>query len=98
MMLHFSELEQLLGAYFHQDWDLDHPDADGVIKFYKQDVDSKTIFSLKQQVLHLIDSDNTDDDLQSLLFEKMGCCYYYPSEWGSSKEWLKHIIDVLDEE
>lgn len=98
MMLHFSELEQLLGTYFHQDWDLDHPDADDVVRFYKQDVGSEAIPALKQQILYLINSESTDDELQALLFEKMGCCYYYLSEWESSKEWLQHIVIILDED
>ena len=97
MMLQFSELEQLLGAYFHQDWDLDHSNADSVISFYKQDVGSAAIPALKQQILYLLSSDITDDALQTLLFDQMGCCYYYLSEWGSSKEWLQHIVNILDE-
>jgi len=97
MMLNFSELEHLLGAYFHQDWDLDHSTADDVIKFYKQDATDESISALKQQLLYLIDSDNNDDELQALLFEKMGCSYYYPSEWKSSKEWLQNIVAVLNQ-
>lgn len=80
-----------------QDWDLDHPDADGVIRFYKQDVGSESIPALKQQILYLMNSDSTDDELQTLLFEKMGCCYYYPRKWESSKKWLQHIVTILDE-
>lgn len=97
MMMYFSELKQLLGAYFHQDWDLDHSSADGVIRFYKQDAGGSAISALKQQILYLLRSNITEEALQTVLFDKMGCYYYYLSEWGSSKEWLQHIVTILDE-
>lgn len=32
-----------------------------------------------------------DNELQDMLLNEIDCSYYYPNEWSSSEEWLKHI-------
>lgn len=88
-------LKQFIGAYFHQDWDLEHSTADDVINFYKHDVDCKTLSFLRVDIESLCGLGLDDTELQDILFNEMGCSYNYPHEWESSKAWLAHILTII---
>lgn len=92
----YPELQQFLAGYFNQDWADDHDTADGVINFFIAESSKKTIIKVRQDLSTLLCIDQTESQLQHLLFTDLGCGYYYPHEWKDGKAWLKHVFTALE--
>ena len=90
-----ERLHQFFGAYFHEDWDLEAPDWDGLVKrFVKDHPEAKTIAELSD----LIDryaSQHDDEALGHLMLRELGC-YYWPAADGlTTREWMHRVAAFL---
>ena len=73
-----SELEQFLGAYFHQDWDLEADDWQGIVDNY---VNANPVAELLRVLAHEIDdvrASGSEPDLAQFLIRGVGICYDPP--------------------
>ncbi|KAF1032943.1 MAG: hypothetical protein GAK37_00263 [Pseudomonas sp.] len=91
----FTELQQFLLAYFHQDWVDDHDNADEVICSFISDSSNETLTKVLKELDKLLLAEKTEQQLQDFLFFEIGCGYYYPSEWKNGKSWLMHVSTML---
>ena len=91
----YPELQQLLAGYFNQDWVEEHKNADDVIYFFISEVSTATLTKVQLELTKLILTVQTEQELQNLLFTKIGCEYYYPNEWSDGKKWLRHLSSIL---
>ena len=91
-----TELQQFFGAYFNQDWVEDHASADEVIDTFLLDSSRDVIFTVKNEILELIDSYTNESELQENLLHEQYCYYYYPNQWASGLLWLNHIVSKFD--
>lgn len=86
---HYPALWQLMGAYLHQDWDLDHATADAVAhEFIDQDISHYASFRSELQALL---DDSTDEQLEPLMAESGA--YGVPSADGrDARQWLTELL------
>lgn len=91
-----TELQQFFGAYFNQDWIEEYSTADEVIDAFLLESSRDVITVVKNEILELISSYNTEPDFQNQLLSEYSCYYYYPNQWASGVLWLNHVIKKFD--
>lgn len=93
----FLELKYWLTGYLHQDFDLEFDSVDDALIVYKTEESPEKIQNLKHDVSEILQSDRTEEELMDLLLTQLDSCYYYPSEWKSAKDWLRHVQEMLNQ-
>ena len=89
-----SELEQFLGAYFHQDWDLEADDWQGIIdSCVNADPVAEPLRVLAQEIDD-VRASRSEPDLTQFLIRGVGVCYD-PRPKDTFKEWLGQIAARL---
>lgn len=88
-------LKQIFGAYFHQDWMLEHQDDAAVLVTIRQNVSLEDRVSAAS-ALHMLVAQTADEtELQRKLVDDLGC-YFDPSSAGfSAREWLQQVRQAL---
>lgn len=88
-----ENITYLLGAYFHQDWFLDAPEPDDVIRSFVARESPERVSALEQEIKFLLTS-SSDELPGSFIIDNHG--YYDPTPDGFTvKRWLQHILSVL---
>ncbi|MBV4463261.1 hypothetical protein KVG95_07925 [Pseudomonas sp. SWRI79] len=95
MSARFPALFQFLAGYFHEDWSCDHESEDDVVRSFVAESSPERISQVKDELQVVLRSIQSEEELQVFLFEEIGCSYYYPYAWPSSKAWLEHILSML---
>lgn len=89
-----SELEQFLGAYFHQDWDLEADDWQGIVDNYvNANPVAESLRALAQEIDD-VRASRSEPDLTQFLIRGVGICYD-PRAEVTFKEWLAQIAARL---
>jgi len=91
-----TELDQFFGAYFHQDWDLEADDWQGIVDNY---VNANPAAETQRQIAHEIDDVRTsrsESELAQFLIRGVGVCYD-PRPEVTFREWLGQIATRLRE-
>jgi len=91
----FPILRQFLGGFFHQDWKCDHDTEDDVIRTFVAEAFPETLLKAKDELQFILRNTQDEDQLQAILFEEIGCSYYYPYAWTSGRAWLEHVLEML---
>ncbi|PRC43408.1 hypothetical protein C6A85_000000105505 [Mycobacterium sp. ITM-2017-0098] len=89
-----TELDQFFGAYFHQDWDLEADDWQGIVDHFAS---ANPTDEAQRQIAQEIDDVRTtrsEPDLAQFLIRKVGVCYD-PRPESTFKEWLGQIAARL---
>lgn len=97
MNIPLTELQQFFGAYFNQDWTIEHSSADEAIYSFLLDSKRDTILTVKKEIRDLINNYKDEPIFQNNLMHAQHCYFYYPSQWASGLSWLNHIIVKFDE-
>ncbi|HGF6046333.1 MULTISPECIES: contact-dependent growth inhibition system immunity protein [Enterobacter] len=87
----YPSLTYLLRCYFNQDFEVLFGNADETLAAYKATETVEEQLQLKSEIDYLLALSLSNDELQDILLNQIDCNYYYPNEWPSSGEWLKHI-------
>jgi hypothetical protein len=95
MSTKFPTLFQFLAGYFHEDWCCDHASEDDVVRAFVEESSQERISQVKDELQVVLLTVQSEEELQTFLFEEMGCAYYYPYAWPSGKAWLEHVFDML---
>ncbi|KUI33577.1 hypothetical protein AU197_19785 [Mycobacterium sp. IS-1590] len=90
-------LRYFLGAYFHEDWDLEAADWQGVVDNYVQDEQPspELLRALIQEINDLI-GECAETDAEHLVTRTLGTSYYPLPEY-TYKEWLGQVAQRLRE-
>ena len=91
----YPSLSYLLRCYFNQDFEVLFGNADETLAAYKATETAEERLQMKAEIDRLLALSLSDDELQDILLNKIDCSYYYPNEWSSSEEWLKHISNIM---
>jgi hypothetical protein len=90
----FPHLCQLMGGYFHQDWDLVGPDTESVLEGFAS-VNTRNEVSLAHSELETLLSRCLDESELAKNLDTLGC-YYYPIGDGITyDEWLRQVAAWL---
>ena len=90
-----TELDQFFGAYFHQDWDLEANDWQGIVDNYvDEDPTPGPLLRLAEEIDDLRRS-RSEAELEGFLVRQVGVDYG-PAPLTYS-EWLKEVADRLRE-
>ncbi len=88
---------QLLGAYLHQDWDLDCATPDEAVTAFIACGTADRCARTAEELRALLEDlrGRPDDAAEEVLYE-LGC-YYPPSADGfTTVQWLEHVIGMLE--
>ena len=86
-----AELKYWVTGYLHQDFDVEFGSVDDALDIYKATELPEKIEKLKYELAEVIDSNIDEDFLRELLLKKFDSAYYYPGEWNSARDWLRHL-------
>lgn len=98
----FPELYQFFGGYFYQGWSADYrwenarPDFSAVVRHYKAVNPPATVNRVRIEMAELVSLALGENELKAALAE-LGSNFYASSENLSHTEWLKKILELLDE-
>jgi hypothetical protein len=89
-------LRQFFGAYFHQDWSLDAPDADGIVQLFISHHRCKEELSRLALLIDAYASSEGDEAKLERALRTDLWCEYQPSVEGiGAREWLAHVSSLL---
>ncbi|TGN38854.1 contact-dependent growth inhibition system immunity protein [Marinobacter confluentis] len=91
----FNNLEQILGAYFHQDWEEEFSSEKSVIEYILENEPPQKIISAKEAIDELLNIDMSESEYKEKIFS-MGSEYEYEVDGYTSKQWLKYLRDSFD--
>lgn len=88
-----TDLRQFLGAYFHQDWDLEADDWQGVVDNYvNDDPVAEPLRTLAREIDNLRTA-RAETDLSQFLVRTVGV--YYAPEPLTYSEWLRQVANRI---
>jgi lysophospholipase L1-like esterase len=88
-----AELHRFFAAYFHQDWDLEADDWEGIVDGYAADHPAAELLRRLAQEIDGLREARPEPDLEQFLVYTVGA-YYEPNPL-TYKEWLGQIADRL---
>jgi hypothetical protein len=91
----FPELQDFFGAYFHQDWTVEHETAEQVVDAFLADSDIEDLKVVRQELNVLLGQGKDELMLREYLLKELSCYYCYWNVWGSGESWLRHIASRL---
>ncbi len=92
-----SELPTLgnfLGAYFHQDWMLDHDSPEAVVDDYVRSESEATVARLRDELDALLARAPEEAELSALLHD-CGCEYDPARDGVGYRDWLRSVRERL---
>jgi hypothetical protein len=87
------DLEQLFGAYFHQDWELDHASWQAVAEQFVEDSGAHLTEHVAIKLSELSESLVSDYEIGQAV-QAMGC-YYWPGSEVGYRSWLQQLAAHL---
>jgi hypothetical protein len=93
----FPYLWTLLAGYFHEDWDLDASDWQGVVEHYRSHALQNEVTGLRYDVARILDAFRAEMQLERIVLRDMGC-QYDPRPGYSVRSWLKAIVQQISDE
>lgn len=87
------DLKQFFGAYFHQDWDLEADDWQGIVDDYVKDLPAAGQLRTLAQEIDDLRHSRVEPDLEQFLVTAVGV--YYLPEPPNYTAWLAQVADRL---
>jgi hypothetical protein len=93
MKARFPNLHGMCG-YFHQDWNVDDPTAEAVVRRYMREAAPEEVNRVAAEIENLLRIEMTEEERRAVV-DKFGCEYYPPGDDLSYSEWLRQVHDLL---
>jgi contact-dependent growth inhibition (CDI) system CdiI-like immunity protein len=90
-----ERLRQFFGAYFHQDWALDGPTWQDVVRAYLRDASREDALALLGTMRSWLGDAASDVAVTRDLWDSFGCEYDPQSDGLSDREWVERIAALL---
>ena len=92
-----NQLRSFMSGYFHEDWPIEASSADEVLHAYLARHPSRTeVLEVETQIRAYVATKASDEELERCLLSELGCYYLPSSEGRKARDWLLHVIDVLE--
>ncbi len=88
-----TQLRQL-GGYLHQDWPLDHADAESAVRAFVADRSPDEVAEALAEVEHLRTTQG-DDELTNVLTSVID--YWPPGDGLTFRQWIDQLVNLLRE-
>ena len=85
-------LDHLMGAYFHQDWTLDHPDEWAVLAQFERD-EPDLARKLPDEISEVLTEFTTEAELEHYVVRVLGGDFNAEHDGGTYRAWLQQIAD-----
>jgi hypothetical protein len=91
----FPALARFFGLYFHQDWDIEAPDDQGLVRlFLIRAPDESTAEDVRRELDDFL-SATPDADLDETLLQSFGCAYNPERHGLTTRAWLERVRGFL---
>jgi hypothetical protein len=94
MKTRFPNLYRMCGCYFHQDWDMDDPTAEAVVRRYIRDADPQEVQRVAAEIDDFLRIEMTEEERRAVL-DRFACEYYPLGDGLSYSDWLRQVHDLL---
>ncbi|MDR6956184.1 hypothetical protein J2W43_000147 [Pseudomonas brassicacearum] len=91
----FPVIKNMFSAYLSQDFDLEFGSADEAIFAFSSHADHIDKERALAELDVLLNADLDEEQLKNIIFDGLGCCYFYPAEWSDGIVWLRHVSSLL---
>lgn len=88
------ELEQFLGGYFHQDWDLEGPNTAGIVDAFVGDAEREEIGTVRSAIGELLARLDSEQELAAYA-ERINLGYYPPGGDQTYRAWFEEVAAHL---
>ena len=95
MNIEFPELHDFFGAYFHQDWLVEHETAEQVLDSFLTESHVDDLMVVLKELNALLNQKKDEQVLREYLLKELSCYYCYWNAWPSGEAWLRHIASRL---
>jgi CdiI immunity protein len=85
-------LDHLMGAYFHQDWVLDHPDEWAVLAEFERD-EPTLAAELPAEIDRVLQHFDSEAELEHYIVRVLGGDFNAAYKGGTYRTWLQQIAD-----
>ena len=92
-----SSLGSLLGGYFHQDWDIEGPNAEAVIRRFASENLREDVVTAKDEAQALLAAGLGEHELAATV-KALGQDYLPEADGMSYRRWLEFIVEALEAE
>jgi hypothetical protein len=93
----YPELSQFFGCNFHQDWDIEAEDDEGLVRLFRNSAQDAHVADARKELDAFLAEELTEDELGTILLGSF-YCYYDPSYFGfTNRQWLERIRGFLAE-
>lgn len=92
----FPALRSFFGAYLHEDWRVEFADTHLAVKYFlDQETDQQLLKTIVDEIDAYLNHKGSVQEVESGLFDELGC-YYLPSGEGlNPREWLRSVRDLI---
>jgi hypothetical protein len=87
----YPALENFLAAYFHQDWQVEHDDADAVLTYFLGSEDEATIALVRAELARL-SAEDLDEAALGERMRALGSEYDPTRDGGTWQGWLQVLV------
>jgi hypothetical protein len=94
MQTRFPNLNGMCGCYFHQDWVVDDPTAEAVVRRYMREADPQEVQRVAAEIDDFLRIEMTEEERRAAL-DRFGCAYYPPGDALTYSEWLRQVHALL---
>jgi hypothetical protein len=91
----YPVLTGFFGAFFHQDWSVDHATPDDVVTAFIADSRRDELATASNELQSLLALRLGDADLEQVLDKELGSDYVPSDTGGSNREWLEHVASRI---
>ena len=92
-----SALHNFFAAYFHEDCLDDYATWQEIVENFARDVDVETVKTTIDELQSFLAKPQSDEELSSVLFRKLGCYYSPPGPAVLTRSWLEDVLTHLRE-
>jgi len=93
----YPALWQLFAGYFHQDWSLDDPTADDVLRRYVRDEPPDAVRRARRDLEDVLQRWSSEHELEGVA-DRLGSYYRPAGDALTTRDWLAHVGDFLERE
>jgi hypothetical protein len=91
----YPVLRGFFGAFFHQDWSVDHDTPDDVVTAFIADSRRDELAMASNELESLLALRLGDADLEQVLDKELASDYVPSDTGGSNREWLEHVASRI---